>query len=706
MYANECVRHWAQEDALASLLHSLARHPKLQTLWAHTGGVPQVLGQLAFDSGSQLPMLLSPGDSGLAAPSAIQLILFDAPAASAGSSGAAARFFSTSNPFDAAGQVVVLEGADAEVAGPLGLALQGAATSASPLKPSELEQALRRVNACRVTEAIVQYFVKRSSHNTAALAKCIPTTAAATTSIPSHRVKRLQVDAAPSSGALLHLSPSASVIPADFDFASVLSPPPSAFLAVLLAPFYSLASTLSALFFMLCERVLLPLLELRVLSLSRLVSSVFSAGMHRRLRVQSVGLWEASHGLGALHAKLTQSMRARTLNRAIAAHHQALLGVPTTPSVRAQEELWGGLASHAVEARLGILAALSILALMGWFDGMQLPQPIQDWMPPSSLALDSAVLRRSLFVVPAPIAALGSYLAESLESLLSSSAPAGLKLNHRLHAQLGRLLRQGLMDQSVLLQGALEALGSSSVALGILRFGMAGLALLVASAGFSVLLGFMLDVVWVASIPLVMVHATLARTSAFTCSIFRSLLLLFRGQKRNVLRGGRLDAFPMGANYEHVLLGTLGLACVTFLAPTIFLWHALAILARILGAEVPRVLLWTARAALHCAPWNLAWIWTRDRIDDAVVNNTWLGRHSKSGGQRMPAGIWFEVLPTSSSPLNHANVTCLLLHSSAAPASTLLFRARVWMRAVLLQHPPARVLSQIVWGDDRTSHPA
>ena len=217
--------------------------------------------------------------------------------------------------------------------------------------------------------------------------------------------------------------------------------------------------------------------------------------------------------------------------------------------------------------------------------------------------------------------------------------------------------------------------------------------------GASLLLSCLLDGVWLCSLPLVFLHATVARICSFTCTIFSSLMLLFRGQKRNVLRRGRLDSFPTSANYEHMALGTIGLACTTFLAPTVLVWHAIATSARILGRDLPVLVLHAARGALHCAPWHLACLWLCDRADSLLVGGL--------GGQRIPAGVWMEVMPQrqslSSAPFIQVDTTYLLLHSTAAPAATLLFRAATTFRRQLRSNPPARVLRTLVWGSDYNS---
>ena len=58
------------------------------------------------------------------------------------------------------------------------------------------------------------------------------------------------------------------------------------------------------------RRILLSLLSLRVLSLSRLVSSLFTPSMARRVRFDFIPLWQASHTLQALHHKASLAVAA------------------------------------------------------------------------------------------------------------------------------------------------------------------------------------------------------------------------------------------------------------------------------------------------------------------------------------------------------------------------------------------------------------
>lgn len=677
--ATTLARSDIAESALIHLMHTLASHPKLRLLWTHTGGAPQLLRHIALDSASNLPTL-----DGSSPASSTQLILFDAPAFCS-SEHTSARFFSTRNPFDSDSHLLLEDRSENDSAGDASpLALSDASSASS----SELEQVLRQINAVAAVDRLINHFVQHPLVAAASSTDSISHELRSASLSKSRKAQRLHNGSQDSNDSGNSFSDSPQ-LPPDFDFAAALSPPSraQALAHTMLAPFSFLTALFVRLFFFVIRCVLLPMLELPVLSLSRLVSSLFAPGMHRRLRVQSVPMHQASHTLSVLHEKLTMVLRVRQLRSALHRHHASMLGVSTPASVRAHEDLWGGLSAHVIDARLGLLVGVGLLMLLGWFDHVQLPPPLDSW-----ITLPNSQAMREAFFVPQWIVAVGAYLSESLESLLSSSAPAGLKLNHRLHAQLARLLRQGVADQSMLMHQIVIAVSSSALAMSLLQGAVAALAFLCITFGLSLLLGVLLDVVWICSLPLVLVHATLARVSSFTCSLFRSLLLLFRGQKRNVLRGGRLDSFPMSANYDHVLLGTLGLACTTFLAPTILLWHAMATTARVVGAEMPRATLWILRAGFACAPWQIVWMIARDRIDDLARGL--LSRGAREGGHRIPGGVWMEVMPD-------VGTNTMMLHSAPAATGVIPFRLRVWMKTVLRAHPPKQLLAQLIWGNDR-----
>jgi len=162
-----------------------------------------------------------------------------------------------------------------------------------------------------------------------------------------------------------------------------------------------------------------------------------------------------------------------------------------------------------------------------------------------------------------------------------------------------------------------------------------------------------------------------------------------------------------GGNFELVLLGTVALVITTFLAPTVLLWHAMATALRLLGCELPLGLLALVRGALRCIPMHLFSLWLRDRIDALRGKD---GVKQGSGGRRLPAGIWMEVLPSPSSSAPEspasASVSYLQLHAAAAPVSTLAFRASTALRGALTAQPPRRVLRRLLWGSSGSEHKA
>jgi hypothetical protein len=702
------------ERALNGLLRSLNTAVPLQALWRHVGGVPILLGvasgggsarerptaaavaaelQLECPSPSSLPIVIS-GAHGVARSE--EVILFDAPALASG------LFFASANPFgngngsnsvhvrtlrdeddgNDGDDIDVDESSDAEP-----LTLSGDHRASFSLSP--LETALRQANAASAVQALLNHFVAHAE----------------SAELPE-LLRSVQLE----------------------DLLRRRSVCPRSLKNVLGEPFVALSNWFSWLFFFLCARVLRPLLQLRVLSLSSVTASLFTPSIERRVRLETVPLWRASFALGALHSKVQLALQARKLHRALAKQRTSLLATPTAASLRADEQLWGDLVCHGIDMRLGLLAGLALLALMGTFDGNH--PTLQAWLP--SWLLDSATLRASLFVCPAPLLASFHGLRGVFDALLSSAAPAGLKLNERLHMQLARLLRQGAAEYTALGQALLASLSASALSIALARGALVLLSLSTMVLGISFFLAVAQDALWIASLPLVVLHATLSRATAFTGLVFSVLWRLFRGEKRNVLRGGRIDqllftsstadhaaaaasgsdaslpsssfkpsaASSSGGNFELVLLGTVALVATTFLAPTVLVWHALATTLRLLGCEIPLALLALMRIVLRCLPMRLLSLWARDRIDDMRSGRG--GRGEGNGGRRIPAGIWMEVLPSpqdDAGVLSRRSTLYLQLHASRAPAaSTLAFRASSALCDAMATNPLKRVLRRMLWG--------
>jgi phosphatidylinositol glycan class Q protein len=168
--------------------------------------------------------------------------------------------------------------------------------------------------------------------------------------------------------------------------------------------------------------------------------------------------------------------------------------------------------------------------------------------------------------------------------------PGGLKLNAELSLFFGDMYR-GTIDVYALfvfapLEQALPRL--------VYAIGLAG-----SLAGLTMLLSLAADLLAVATLHLSILHR-IARAilGAFTSMLF-ALFRLFRGKKRNWLRGGRIDNATYDA--DQLLLGTILFTILIFLFPTVMTYHVVFALAR-LGIVSTRVLLDTALALLNHLP--------------------------------------------------------------------------------------------------------
>jgi hypothetical protein len=441
-------------------------------------------------------------------------------------------------------------------------------------------------------------------------------------------------------------------------------------------------------FFYVCT-LIVRLLALRTISVSHLFHSLFTPPFAERLALHWVPLSHASFCLASLHRKATSAIRARALGNMSRAQTTRMLGVQTETTARIEEERASIRANHVLDVVCGVAILYASIRFGGACER-------------SALARYTAICSSESTAFP-----LASYLADllssthsALEWFLSSSAPGGLKLNPQLHAMLGVIWRQMISDQTVLLatvaahaRPVLEHVATYYIAHTLVCAFMLGC--LVIGASFP--LGLLLDLAWMCTIPLRLLHALLSRVHGACISILGSLLLLFRGLKYNRLRH-RIDSFPLREHSSHLALGTLWLVVAVLLVPTILAWHVLCMGAFILAGQCTEVILGCIMASVRYAPIVPMVMMIRDSIEDSA------------GGKRLPGGVWMEVIPPSPSSSASAaiahddNVTQqghvmhLRLHSSSASIGCLFFRAQAFLTRAMSTQDVGVVVKRLMWG--------
>lgn len=156
------------------------------------------------------------------------------------------------------------------------------------------------------------------------------------------------------------------------------------------------------------------------------------------------------------------------------------------------------------------------------------------------------------------------YLLESVLWLLSwlENWPAGLKLNTELSLFFS--------DAYSSLTMAWHAQGMTHILLR-LESVIAAIALTGRFMGVTMVLCMVQDLVSVCTLHITIFYTLSFRTMRAFVYVLSSLFDVFRGKKRNALRGGRLD----NASYEldQLLLGTLLFTLVAFLFPTVYVYY-------------------------------------------------------------------------------------------------------------------------------------
>ncbi|GAC73450.1 N-acetylglucosaminyltransferase complex, subunit PIG-Q/GPI1 [Moesziomyces antarcticus T-34] len=216
------------------------------------------------------------------------------------------------------------------------------------------------------------------------------------------------------------------------------------------------------------------------------------------------------------------------------------------------------------------------------------------------------------------------YLVDGVFWLLSwlESWPVGLKLNTEL---------------SLFFSDAYASLTSTWHSQGLAYVLPRLEALVVATAvvgrwmGVTMVLCVMQDVVSICTLHITMFYTLSSRTLRAFVYVLSALFDVFRGKKRNALRGGRLD----DASYEldQLVLGTLLFTLMTFLMPTVYVYYLAFGVARFGVVALEVGVIETCLGLLNHLPLFALML----RIKDP---------------HRLPAGVWLQELEPPSPPLD------------------------------------------------------
>lgn len=711
-------------QTLESVLHSLAIQTDLMHLWQHTQTAPQLLAIMEAEKEKDLLHMRMTADDCMSvivqlahvsafsssSPLSVtaQIILFDAPQPP--------HFFATTNAFHS-----------------LALDPHYANTSVSeelavPL--SALEVGLRCCNACIPTETILHEWIQQQQQqkqNAHPHPIADAVSISATFNSSSSTRQRSKSSNRSIKKEAQSIMPAGDAQAVEFDFEARPCHTHTcgrlhACKRVICAPFLFIMQHILSLFFLFVSAVL-PFFDLPVFSLSKLFGSIFAPPYHagvlqKKLSLDSIPLWQGSYASQSIYAKLHFCMQTKQSWLSMQHMEQLQCNIGCSTSLRLRQRVWDGIISHVCDVISGVSIGIIILGLLGTFDSNQWVQSY--WHEGSKEEGDSSTaplfvcIRQHLFQFPSSVASLvSSFVSTSFSpsGFFSSSSPAGLKLNPRLHKQFGLFLQQILNDQRIITKGVNEFIQGSRMANNVVHAICGALAITTMCVGASFFFAVVLDILWFLSLPLSLLHATLSRISSFILSLTSSLFLLFRGQKRNVLRFGRLDSFPLHSNLEHLFLGTLGLSICLMLTMTIGLWHIGSICAMMAMVEIPMAGIWMIRMCMEWMPMFICKLIMQDRWKQ--ICGRWNEGKKGTGGNGVPAGIWLEVITpnivatSSSFSLSSSSFLCsttyLSLHSSPASFLTVLFPFRVWLHRVRHRHPPHAVWNRLIWSSEERS---
>ena len=193
--------------------------------------------------------------------------------------------------------------------------------------------------------------------------------------------------------------------------------------------------------------------------------------------------------------------------------------------------------------------------------------------------------------------------------------PAGLKLNTELSSFFGDAY-SSLID--FWREEMLERIRSHLEGI-VMGIGLSGRFL-----GFTMVLCLLADLISLITLHVTAFHTLSRKTLRFFVVVLSSLFDLFRGKKRNALRGNRLD----DATYEldQLLLGTILFTLTAFLFPTIYVYYLAFAATRLAVVAWKATIIDTMLGLLNHIPLFALML----RVKDPA---------------RLPAGVWLQSRP-------------------------------------------------------------
>ncbi len=186
--------------------------------------------------------------------------------------------------------------------------------------------------------------------------------------------------------------------------------------------------------------------------------------------------------------------------------------------------------------------------------------------------------------------------------------PAGMKLNENLNHTLGSTVLYAID-----LWNTITTVVTPFEPVLIRAFSI------IALFGTSLLLATFSDLLSGMTVHIDLIHSAFSRLYSLELSALSSLWKLFRGKKRNILRG-RIDSCSY--DMDQLLLGTMLFTLVFFLFPTITIYYVFFSIVRF-GIIVTQALIWFLLAFMNYFPLFAAITYIFD-------------------SERLPGGIWFE----------------------------------------------------------------
>eukprot|EP00455_Lapot_gusevi_P054226 TRINITY_DN8649_c0_g1_i6.p1 TRINITY_DN8649_c0_g1~~TRINITY_DN8649_c0_g1_i6.p1 ORF type:complete len:468 (-),score=106.68 TRINITY_DN8649_c0_g1_i6:1085-2488(-) len=239
--------------------------------------------------------------------------------------------------------------------------------------------------------------------------------------------------------------------------------------------------------------------------------------------------------------------------------------------------------------------------------------------------------------------------------------PAGMKLNESLGHAFGNLVLF-ILD----LWNGLTTFVTPFEPYIVLGVGTSGI------AGVSLMAALSSDLLSLCTLHVDLLHSTFSRIYSLALTALSALWKLFRGKKKNVLRS-RIDSCDY--DVDQLLLGTLLFALIVFLFPTVSMYY--------LFFSIVRLLVTIVQAALFCI------IFFFNYFPFFSVGAYCFG------GEKLPGGVWIEVLPDPS-PLQSGSprASPRPFSTSPSPSSPGISQSSSPVAAGSVSPPPASTLQR------------